>query len=220
MTKYQLLSVYFITLIVLHLSSFSAKAARIDNQSCGITQGEKLTSGKYGPFDYTNPIHVKDKLPRVEQFHFTRNVEFLIQGESGPISADIFYTLTKFPNHHRALYSMMKYSQQNKLNYNKMFTMECFFKRAIYFKPNDPMVYLLMGIYHHKKKEYSNAEKKYLYALKLQPKNAEINYNLGLLYFDELKLEKSKKHAILAYQNGYPLTGLKNKLSTKNILLK
>jgi len=220
MIKYKLLSVYFITFIVLQLSSFSVKAERTDNQSCGITHGKKLTSGKYGPFDYTNPIHFKEKLPRVEQYHFTRNVELLIQGESGPIGSDIFYTLKKFPNHHRALYSMMKYSQQNKLDYNSMFTMECWFKRAIYFKPNDAMVYMLMGIYLHKKKEYSNAEKKYLYALTLQPKNAEISYNLGLLYFDELKLEKAKQYAIIAYQNGYPLNGLKNKLNAKNILLK
>lgn len=43
-------------------------------------------------------------------------------------------------------------------------------------------------------------------------KSAEINYFLGLLYLDLGNLEKARAHADIAYDLGYPLPGLKNKL--------
>jgi len=41
---------------------------------------------------------------------------------------------------------------------------------------------------------------------------ANLNYNLGLLYFDLGEYQKSLDHAWVAYRHGYELQGLKNKL--------
>jgi hypothetical protein len=64
----------------------------------------------YGPFDYTNARHYREKLPIVERAHFNRDVESLRRGQTavrpGP---DLHYVLGTFPNHHRALYSMLNY---------------------------------------------------------------------------------------------------------------
>ncbi len=207
-------------LITLAFFLSSASAEYRNNRTCGISPGRPLTAGSFGPYDYTNPSNLGKKLSVVETHHFTPNVEALIRGQGGTIEQDIQYTLRKFPNHHRALNSMMRYSRLKKLDYNELFTMECLFKRALYFKPDDAIVYLLYGIHHHKNKSLKAAEQKYLKALSLQPKHSGIHYNLGLLYFDTKDFKKSLVHAKFAYQNGYPFSGLKNKLKSKNIKIK
>ncbi len=46
----------------------------------------------------------------------------------------------------------------------------------------------------------------------LQGKSSEIHYFLGLILVDEKKYEEALRHARIAYELGYPLPGLKNKL--------
>ena len=47
----------------------------------------------------------------------------------------------------------------------------------------------------------------------LSPEDYNTHYNLGLLYFDKKNFAKSKEHAKIAYDQGFPLPGLKNKLT-------
>src|SRR4051794_26054278 len=61
----------------------------------------------YGPFDYRSTD--KTALNMVEGPHFPPKVEALISGNSGPIGAELGYTLRAFPNHHRALLAVMRY---------------------------------------------------------------------------------------------------------------
>ena len=99
----------------------------------------------YGPYDYRND---RDKLPIVESFHFTPEVEALIRGKSGYIGGDLDYTLRAFPNHHRALVSMMNLAEREKNRQPRgaRYTVECYFERAVRFAPDDTIVRMLFAI--------------------------------------------------------------------------
>lgn len=200
---------YITVLILLPALLFICGQANADKSpfDCG------KISNPYGPFDYTNPVHVSENLPIVEKFHFTPEVEGLIRGKSDNIPGDLDYTLRAFPNHHRALYSMAKYQlTHERPPVTHYYTAECYFIRAMKFKPEDAKVRLIYGIYLHKKDQLEEAEKRYLEALEMLPESGETHYNLGLLYTDMKKYEKAKEHAKKAYDSGYPLPGLKNRL--------
>jgi len=183
----------------------------------------------YGPFDYTNTEHFREKLPVVEHFHFTSNVENLISGQGGTsIIADLNYTLRAFPNHHRALLALSKYERQQirkSRDAGMVYqpgntargwpnTAECYFDRAIRWRPNDPAVRLIYGIHLHLTGKLQQAIEQYKIAEKMQPNVADLQYNLGLLYFDMKQYALAKQHARKAYQLGYPLPGLRKKLAS------
>lgn len=169
----------------------------------------------FGPFDYTKPEHRGHSLQIVEGRHFTSNIEALIKGETGHLGGDLDYTLRAFPNHHRALNAIMRLSQREKkaMPTGAGYTVECYFDRALRFKPDDPTVLMLHGIFLNQQGKLDDAIAQVERANELQPKDANINYNLGLLYFDKKNFAKSKEHANTAYELGFPLQGLKNKLS-------
>jgi hypothetical protein len=136
----------------------------------------------YGPYDYTNPTHVRDNLPIVEQYHFDRGVDAL-KGHaiSGPdnLGGDIAYTLRAFPNHHRALDAMGRYQLREKQAPARgaRYTAECWFERAMAFAPNDGVVHMVYGIYLARKGDKDAALARYLEALDLLPDSAELHYN-------------------------------------------
>lgn len=183
---------------------------------CGIAQADtdcgSLTNA-YGPFDYTNPEHFNQRLPIVTGAHFTSKVESLIGGQSGELVRDIDYTLRAFPNHHRALHAMS--SLQLRSNFRvtpPIRTADCYFLRALRFKPEDSTVRMLYGIYLHKRGRFDEAIQFYNEALAAVPDDIETHYNLGLLYCDIKDFPSAKIHAQKAYAAGYPLPGLRNRL--------
>ncbi len=191
--------------------------AQKNNVSCGITHGQPLTNA-YGPYDFTKASD-QDKLPIVLGAHFTPEIERLIRGRTGTIMGDINYTLQAIPNYHRALYSMAKYQRssiyKNSVSAfnNRYYTAECYFKRAIYFQPKDATSRMLYAMHLQQLNQYQPALNLYQQALKLTPKAAELNYNYGLLLVDMKKYKLAKKAAAIAYNKGYPLPGLRNKLA-------
>ena len=180
--------------------------------------GPLKQSGLYGPFDYTNPTHRAEKLPIVEINHFTDNVRNLIKGESAVLGEDISYTLKAFPNHHKALIAISKLSiRENDVRpIEAEYSVECFFDRAIRFKPSDGVVRMLYANYLLKLKgRAEDALEQYQEAVNVAPFNANINYNLGLLYLKKKNYEQAVVYAKKAYGLGFPLPGLKNKLKRK-----
>lgn len=164
-------------------------------------------------YDYTNPED-KKMLATVEAFHFTSDVENLRAGATGTIGADLNYTLLMFPNHHRALAAMGKLAQREKILKPKgaQFSIECFFDRAIRFKPNDAMVRMVYATYLLQAAQTDRATEQYRVAVDLQPEDPTINYNLGLLYMKKKDYAQAKTYAKKAYDLGFPLPGLKNQL--------
>lgn len=166
----------------------------------------------YGPFDYWSD---KDKLGIVESNHFTAGVETLRAGKSGYLGSDIDYTLRAFPNHPRALMAMMKLGEKERTERpaGAHFSVACYFDRAIRFRPNDSMARMIFGTYLAKRKKNNEALLQLEVAEQHAVDNANLHYNMGLVYFDLGKYEEALKHAHAAYRLGFTLPGLRNKLS-------
>lgn len=188
-----------------------------DNVNCGIVWGQPLTNG-YGPYDATLPEN-QSKLPIVLTAHFTRPVELLIRGNTtvDPLP-DIDYTLRAIPNYHAALNSVMNYELRGTgklIGDPRYYTVDCYFKRAIYLQPNDYKSNLLYATYLHRKKQFDVARSYYEIAIKLNEKSAEAHYNFGLLLFTLGEFDAAYKHAQIAYDAGMSVPGLKRKLLKK-----
>ena len=185
---------------------------------CGVRAGEidcGALVNHFGPFDYrTTP---KERRSLVEDAHFTPQVERLMRGQStAVIGADINYVLSVFPNHPRALLAMMNLAQKEKLDKPKGsgFTVDCWFDRAVRFRPEDPNVRMLYGIYLLRKGRTKDGIVQLKEAESIQEGggNANLYYNMGLAYFSAGDYEKSLKYAHQAYGLGFDLPGLRNKL--------
>lgn len=172
----------------------------------------------YGPFDYTNARDVAKKLPRVEKAHFDIGVQQLTGHRSkvftwANLAADIDYTLRAFPNHHMALYAMTQYYLEG---YDKQYPMRysarCYFDRAKRNSPSDGSVYLVEGIYFARLGRLQDSENSYLTAINMMPTSSEARYNLGLLYLEMKNYPAAREQALKAYEIGYPMPGLRNKL--------
>lgn len=177
------------------------------NPECGDLRGG------YGPFDYRTASQKNREI--VERFHFTPDVENLRRGESTVnIAGDLNYTLRAFPNHPRALLSMMKLGEKAKTERPRgaLYTVECYFERATRFAPDDGTVRVLYGIYLSKKGRKDEAIKQLEAARELVGEDANIHYNIGLAYYDLKDYEKALLHAQTAYRLGFPLPGLRDKL--------
>jgi tetratricopeptide (TPR) repeat protein len=194
--------------VALALACFAVAApgsALANEVDCG-----PLTNG-YGPWDYSNAAHREQKLAIVEQYHFTSDVETLKAGNTGALVLDLDYTLRAFPNHSRALWAMARLQLRDGYKPGgRYYTVECYFDRALRWRPEDPAVWLVYGMYLHRKKDTEGAIERYKRALELQPDNLEAHYNLGLVYADRREYAQALDQAKLAYNGGYPLPGLRH----------
>jgi Flp pilus assembly protein TadD len=74
------------------------------------------------------------------------------------------------------------------------------------------MVRLLYGIYLLDAGRPTEAVKHFDHAAELATDNADIHYNLGLMYLRVNERQKANFHATQAYDQGHPLPGLRNKM--------
>jgi tetratricopeptide (TPR) repeat protein len=165
----------------------------------------------YGPFDYRVN---KGELGQVERFHFDAGVENLTRGLSGPLGGDLDYTLRAFPNHHRALQSMARLSERLKTwqPAGAVYPVPCYFERAARFRPDDSFVRLLYGNYLAKIGKPREALGQLHIAEKLMVENANLHYNLGLIYLSLKDYDRALQYAHRAYKLGWQLPGLRNML--------
>ena len=169
----------------------------------------------YGPYDYRDPVDKRNHLPIVENFHFTPEVEALQRGRSGSVLSDLTYTLRAFPNHHRALRSIARYVHEgHPIPIDDYIpSVDCYFARAIAFRPDDAAVYVIYANFLFKSGDREEARTQYESALRLAPDSAEINYVAGLFFIDVGDLNRAKELAKVAYDGGYPLAGLQKKIA-------
>lgn len=166
----------------------------------------------FGPFDYRSPP--AEKLKMVQKFHFSPNVESLRRGESGRLGADIDFTLRYFPNHTRALNSIVKLAQREKTNQpnGSRYSVDCWFDRAVRFAPDDAQVSILYGFWLLKKGERVLAIEQFEKASAAETRTGNVAYNLGLGYFEAREYDKALIAAHEAYAAGFNFPGLRNKL--------
>ncbi len=185
-----------------------AHAQQVSESGCNLE-----LRNAFGPFDYRTATQEQRNI--VEINHFTGAVENLIRGITGPIGGDLDYTLRVFPNHPRALMSMAKLARREgrPKPAGAHYTAECWFERALAFQPEDPQVRLVYGIDLLRDGNAPQAIEQMLLAEKLiGAEDANVAYNLGLAYFEMKDYEQARQRAQQAYQLGFPLPGLREKL--------
>lgn len=172
-----------------------------------------------GPYDYHAARidqGVYKMLENVERNHLNAKVESLQEGKTSAHAAvDLDYLLRAFPNHPRGLYAMVRWEKAKgmpSIGETRWRTAECYFDRAIRFKADDGLVYMILGLYLHKKDKFPEAIRAYSAAEKLGIESAELSYNKGLSYLKMKRYDDARKAAKAAYAAGYPLPGLKNRL--------
>ena len=180
--------------------------AEILAPGCGVLRNAE------GPWDYRTASPKQRSL--IERYHFTEPVASLTRGESAPLGADISYTLRAFPNHPRALMAMAELARREKRDppYKSPYTVQCWFDRAIAFRPDDAQVYTIYGIELLKSGQRIQAIERLRKAVALAPNDANAHYNLGLAYFGEKQYDNALAEAKRAYALGFPLPGLRDML--------
>jgi Flp pilus assembly protein TadD len=185
--------------------------AAVDGRAAGYC-GD-LSNG-FGPFDYAKRSENASSFYLVESAHFPPEVERLVKGTTGPLGGDLDYTLRAIPNHPRALASLARLAIRDKTTKvaGAKYSVECYFERAMRFTPNDAGVRSVYGGYLFKLGRTEDALEQFSQALAMEPENAAVNYNLGLLYLQKKDYAKATDFAKKAETLGFPLSGLKNKL--------
>lgn len=177
------------------------------------------TDGACDEVGFTRGDYLGDrsKLKVVEDFHFKPHTENLIRrrGDSArSIGADLSYTLLSFPNHHRALNSMMRLAERSGREQPEGADrpVECYLRRAVRFRSDDTVARMLYVTYLIKKARKDEA----MVQLAAVEENAQDNafslYNAGLLYADlqEWALALSMAHRAMALE--FPRTELRDRL--------
>lgn len=168
--------------------------------------------GAYGPFDYRK--RSEGHLDVVEQAHFKPDVESGSRSIANWVGDDLSYTLLAIPNHHRALGTLVKIAVGAKTLHiaHMKYPVECYFNRAIRYVPDDGMVRAIYADYLFRVKQPEKALEMLKQAIDLEPENAAINYNLGLMYMKKSDYQQAAIYAHKAYGLGFPLPGLKKML--------
>ncbi len=164
--------------------------------------------------DYNDPT-MKSRLEIVESYHFNSDVRSLRKGESSTVPGDLDFVLRNVPNHYDALAAMGRWQVMNgppRSTDGGAEPAPCYFQRAIEYRPTDPRLHLVYGVYLHQSKRLSDAERQYQKAESMGGGDAELYYNMGLLMVDMGNIPRAKEYAEKAYALGYPLPGLRNKI--------
>ncbi len=173
-----------------------------------------------GPGDYRRAP--KDGLLKnVETNHFSPKVEQLISGVTTTRSGmgkDVAYVLGVFPNHHRALLTMMRMAEQdgNDQPREAGLPLECWFDRAVRYTPDDTVVRLMYALWLRKK---GRTEESLFHTRKAEEDakdNPFTHYNVGISYFELNQFELAATAAKRARDLGFPQQGLINRLKSVN----
>lgn len=188
----------------------AVRGAEPANHPCG-----QIYTRHYGPYDYRTQ---RGALAIVEEFHFDTRVEVGLRGTTGPIGGDINYTLKASPNHHRALVTLMKVTSRAKADrlQGMEWPMECYFDRAIRFRPDDSVVRALYGQWLYERKRPQDAQRQLQLAAELAADNAISQFNIGLVYFENGQHELALRQAHRALAMGFTRPELVESLKRVN----
>jgi tetratricopeptide (TPR) repeat protein len=188
----------------------AVRGGEAPNQRCG-----PIFTNHYGPFDYRSQ---REPLKVVEEFHYTARVEAGMGGATGPIGGDLNYTLMASPNHHRALMTLTRVLERGRTDriQGMQWGIDCYFDRAIRFKPDDTVVRVLFAQYLHKNKRTSEATAQLDAAVPLAADNPFSHYNIGLMYLEIGQPDKALVQAHKAAALGFARQELAEQLKRIN----
>lgn len=185
-----------------------AQAARKAAAPDGCAQSRN----RYGPFDYRTAHPQQRSI--VEDAHFTRAVETLARGETGPPGGDIGYTLAVFPNHARAIISMDRLAEREKTVQPRgaEMTIECYYARGMTFAPDD-LVFRMLYVDHLIRRNRLDEAKRFLAYVVTQAGDSPLtHFNAGMLYADMKAYDEALAQAHRAMALGSTRTDLKKRL--------
>lgn len=169
----------------------------------------------FGPFDYRVANEADKDI--VERIHFTENVEAGVAGATAMLGGDLDYTLRAFPNHPRALATLIRLTRRNGLAARELkgahYPTECYFERAVRWQPDDAAAWSLYAQYMYAADQSEKAFPMLKKAHELEPENPTYNYNLGLAYAKRKQFDEALPLGQKAYAQGFPLPGLKQMLA-------
>lgn len=188
--------------------------ARVHAQAAAAACGDPFRN-HFGPFDYRTAPPETRKM--VEDFHFTPGIESMtrpVNTMMHDMAGDVSYTLQVFPNHARALVTMRRLSEKYKSDPPPGTTrsVECWFDRAIRFRPQDTVPRALFAQFLGKRKRMDEAISQLETATTHAQDNPLSLYNIGLVYLEMEQYDRALKHAHLALKLGYPRTELSDEL--------
>ncbi|MEO8027614.1 MAG: ABC transporter permease [Bryobacteraceae bacterium] len=187
--------------------------------------GDRFTlPGQYGPFDYRTATREQKEI--VERRHFTLPWAAVQKGKLvwymdgqyiGPVGADFDYTLRAFPNHYQALKAIdeVEFRLKNPKVPGLNWSVNCYFLRASGFRPDDGLVRALYGAYLARRGKAAQARLELDRATELTPNSINVESHVAWSYFAIGDWADAEKHARLAYEYGYALPGLRDKLKAK-----
>lgn len=166
----------------------------------------------YGPFDYRNQ---KQQIQIVEKHHFAPHVENLVRGQEGSIGGDLDYVLRAVPNHHRALVAMMRYADRMKTDRpaDANYIVECYFERAVRFRPEDTSARMLFATFLHRKNRLPEAQQQMKRVVELAADDPFVHYNAGLVYLEMKEFDLALARAHAADALGLKRPGLREQLT-------
>lgn len=180
----------------------------VDRIDCPTTNSDERKD--YRLRDTTRILRFKSK--DTHENHVAPAMQLMREGiYSERVIGDLNFTLVRWPNHYPALQTLIKYEDAGGRTTNYL-SVSCYFQRAAWYVPDDANIYVLNGVYLHRKGDYEGAKSSWKAAVSIDGESAEAHYNLGLLYVRLEDYSSAVKHAQLAYELGYPLPGLKEKL--------
>jgi len=180
--------------------------------TCGAPPPGDHTKGKRDYRARFSSEEWKNDFRDFETYHMSRAERNMAPGgRAVDVMENFHFVLRRSPNHQRAMELMIKWSSAG--GHDERFAKpSCFFVWGTEFVPDDPVVWRLGGLYFWKTGDVRRAQHWWEEAVRIDPESADAHYSLGLLYFDAGNFESSRKHARAAYEAGYPLPGLRNKL--------
>lgn len=164
------------------------------------------------PYNYYLPAPDR-LLENVEKYHLQLGIDKFKKGQFEYAWSEFAFMLHYFPNHPQALQLVGDLAVQME-DENRAIQ---YFERAIKLYPQEAPTHALYGVFLHKIGQIESAIQRYQKAISIDAKPAEYHYNLGLAYFSQGAYEQSYTCAQNAYQRGYPLPALKDKLLAKGI---
>lgn len=184
----------------------AVRGAEQPGNPCGL-----IYTDHYGPYDYRSQ---RPSLKIVEDFHYTPRVEAGISGSTGPIGGDLNYTLKASPNHHRALNTMMRVLARTKTDAVKgmEWPADCYFDRAMRFKPDDTVVRAMFAQYLHSRGKTAEGIRQLDAATEVAGDSPFSHYNIGLVYLELGAHEQALRQAHKALAMGFPRTELSDGL--------
>jgi tetratricopeptide (TPR) repeat protein len=137
----------------------------------------------------------------------------------GNFGSDIDYTLHAYPNHPRALVTLVRLGEREKTEKPKgsAYTIDCYFRRAIRFASSDLVVRMLYAQYLNKNGKRDAAVLQLNYVEASAADNAMTRYNLGLLLFEVEAFDRALAQAHQAMSLGLNPAELKRLLTEKGL---